>query len=73
MEWQQAAKSFLESYQTSINSPLAPKAALRLAESLNQMGKLKEACEIFDVIAEEFPETEEAHAARLGMSTVGCT
>ena len=70
--WQQAAKSFLESYQTSINSPLEPRAALRLAESLNQMGKLNEACQIFDVITEEFPGTEEARAARLGRSTIGC-
>ena len=71
--WQQAAKSFLDSYQTSIGGPLAPKSAMRLAESLSQMGKRNEACQIFDLITEEFPETDEAHAARLGMSTIGCT
>ena len=72
-QWQQAAKSFLDSYQASISGPLAPKAALRLAESLGQMGKRNEACQILGLITEEFPETEEAHAARLGMSTIGCT
>ena len=71
-QWQQAAKSFLDSYQTSIRSPLEPKAALRLAESLNQMDKRNEACQIFDLITEEFPESDEAHVARLGMSTIGC-
>ena len=72
-QWQQAAKSFLDSYQTSISGPLAPKAALRLAESLGRMGKRNEACQILGLITEEYPETDEAHTARLGMSTIGCT
>lgn len=71
-QWQRAAKSFLDSYQTSIGGPLAPKAALRLAESLGQMGKQIEACQIFGLITEEFPESDEARTARLGMGTIGC-
>jgi tol-pal system protein YbgF len=64
----QAAKAFLEVYQTAPRSTPAPDALIGLANSLNAMAKPKDACQVLGelsaVYGAKLTDTQKADAAR---------
>lgn len=55
-EYQQAAFAFAEGFQTYPNSKKAPDNLLKLAMSLAQLGKRREACTAFTRLNQNFPK-----------------
>jgi tol-pal system protein YbgF len=64
----QAAKAFLEVYQTAPRSTPAPDALIGLANSLNAMAKPKDACQVLtelqSVYGAKLTDTQKADVAR---------
>ncbi|MCY4007844.1 MAG: hypothetical protein OXE84_13635 [Rhodobacteraceae bacterium] len=62
-DWQAAGIAFFNAFNKNQSGPMAPKALLRLGESLAMLDRQVEACEIIQHVGEMFPGSGEAGLA----------
>lgn len=70
--WSDAGKAFLASFNKEQDGPIAPKALLRLGESLSRLDKLQDACEILKNVGAFFPNSGEAGLADAQVARLDC-
>ncbi len=70
--WSEAGKAFLAAFNQEPDGPTAPKALLRLGESLAQHGNQAEACKILKNVGAMFPDSGEAGLADAQVAELGC-
>ena len=70
--WADAGRAFLASFNQEQDGPTAPKALLRLGESLVQHGNPAEACKILKTVGARFPDSGEAGLADAQIAGLDC-
>ena len=72
-DWIQAAKSYLDSFNSDKDGSVAPNSLLRLGASLGKLGKLEEACLVLDSVGKRFPASEQGTEALAEMTRLECS
>lgn len=72
-QWKRAARAYLESFSGSPDSSAAPRALLRLGESLGRLGQQSEACITLGEVSARFPGAPEVDDAQSVMQSLGCS
>lgn len=67
-----AARAFLDSFSGSPSSQIAPRALLRLGQSLGELGQTQEACVTLGEVGVRFPGAPEASEAQTSRQALGC-
>ncbi|MEM9522441.1 MAG: tol-pal system protein YbgF [Pseudomonadota bacterium] len=71
-QWKRAAHAYLESFSGAPDGSAAPRALLRLGESLGRLGQQSEACITLGEVAVRFPDTPEVTAAQSAIRSLNC-
>ena len=71
-DWRGAAHDFLDAFSGAPQGPLAPRALFRLAESLNALGNVQEACLTLTEVVNRYPGSAEAADAPAQQQAFGC-
>lgn len=72
-DWSNAARSFLQSFSATPDSPFAPKALFRLGVSLDKIGQRDEACLTLNEVGVRYPGSESDTNAKTKMTALGCS
>jgi len=71
-EWSKAARSFVQSFSSAPDGPLAPRSLYRLGISLDKIGQRNEACLTLNEVSARYPGTESSRDALEAVSTLNC-
>ena len=72
-DWIQAAKSYLDSFNSNKDGQVAPSALLKLGSSLSRLGKWEEACLVLDSVGKRYPTSEERTEALAELNRLECS
>jgi len=72
-DWSNAARSFLQSFSATPDSPFAPRALFRLGVSLDKIGQRDEACLTLNEVGTRYPGSDSETKAKAEMATLGCS
>lgn len=72
-DWNQAARSYLESFSGSPESLRAPAALYRLGIALNELGQTSEACLMLEEVGKRFPASDQVTPAMSALNNLGCS
>ncbi len=70
--WEKAGRAFFASFENNQDGPMSPKALLRLGESLTELDRKQDACEILNNVGTFFPDSGEAGLADAEVAKLDC-
>lgn len=71
-DWSNAARSFLQSFSSTPDGHIAPRALMRLGVSLDKIGQREEACLTLNEVGLRYPQSPERQDAEAEMSLLDC-